>query len=141
MAFTDNEKIKIKEYLNLSKSSVLDTMTPYLDQKIKTNLDNQAIEIVARNHNYDFEDMKSNVDGTRGESIFGGEVAAYYFELLRNKVESLIENEKELLRQAVCINFKYCEQRTHGLFDGEEYSLALAIADSLIAYLKNFPFL
>ena len=126
--------------MELDINTLLNEMSSHLKPNLKNSIDTQAIEIVAANHGTLFENMEFNVRTSKSASIFGGEVAGYYFEMLRDTVKSMIADEKELLQIAICTNFNYCQKKRDGLFDGEEYSLSLAIADSLIAFAANFPF-
>jgi hypothetical protein len=73
------------------------------------------------------------------DSIWGGKEAVIYFNLLRQRVEEMILDEKDLWVNTICINFNYCEKRKKGDFQNEEYSLAVSLADVLISLQTAFP--
>lgn len=140
MALTDVEKDNIKQYLNLDIVSLTNSMTKYLDQRTKADMDEAAILYVAQKHNRDFESMKEIIDNPGSHSVYGGEHAAELYKQLRNKVENLIQEEKEILKEAVCTGLKYCEKRKSGVFENDDYSFAILIADSILTYTTSIPF-
>lgn len=139
MPLSENEKTEIKQYLALDTETILSDMGLRLPQKTKVNLENAAIEYVAKRHGQDAEMMRRSVNDFQKASIFGGEVAGEYFRRLREFVEDLLGRERDLLAFAACEHFGYCEKKKSGFFNNDEYTLAIALADAMVMYLTGFP--
>lgn len=44
-----------------------------------------------------------------------------------------LNESRDLLHQKICVEFRYCERRKEGAFEGDEATIAIGVAESLIS--------
>jgi hypothetical protein len=73
------------------------------------------------------------------ESIYGGEFATLFHEILLDQMVNAVEKYSDRIHQKICVDGNYCEKRKTKVFESEGWTVAAALADSLLACAAAIP--